>query len=240
MYSTEVALVFTELPDVPLLKDSSGPYLLSMWDCTSHIAGWHSDGYFHVGQVRLNSRAIRSWAELPSPVDAAAWGADILSAAKRRDGRGFEAPGWLVPHEDVRFGRLPAAAAHVLSEIGPVGATSVSSDVTAWVLRVASEIRSAIGTGQPVCAAWPYRDGGGEYLVAGFWVEGNADPKHCYDVGMAVGGLAEYRFHLDEPSMPDFTEALHCLALLVREVGAKIELCVRDGRPALDFTAAAA
>lgn len=236
MHQTPITLLFTELPNVPDSEMGGGQYLLSMWDCSAHIAGWHSEGYFHVGGVRLNSRAIRSWAELPSPVDAAAWGADMLAAAHARTEAGFAGAPWSEEHHQAPTA-MPSATSlgMALSAVGATGATKVSPEVQDWVCRVAATIRSVIGAGQAVCAVWPYREGSGalvsEYLVSGFWLEGNSDASRYYDIGMAIGGPPAYRFHLDEPSMPDATEALHCLALIVQQVGAKVELATRGGQP---------
>ncbi|MDH0073187.1 hypothetical protein N7359_13980 [Stenotrophomonas maltophilia] len=83
MKTTIVELEFIELPSLP---DAQAPmqngFLLSMWDCTCRLASWDASAErFEDAGGQLNPLAIRSWALLPQPLDAAAWGEPVVRAA---------------------------------------------------------------------------------------------------------------------------------------------------------------
>lgn len=98
MHVTLVELEFIELPSLPGAQAAmQKSYLLSMWDCTCRIATWDaSAGCFEDSGGRLNPLAIRSWALLPQPLDAEAWGESIMRAALSGDTSRDNA-GWLQP-----------------------------------------------------------------------------------------------------------------------------------------------
>lgn len=98
MHVTLVELEFTELPSLPGAQAAmQKSYLLSMWDCTCRIATWDaSTGCFEDSGGQLNPLAIRSWALLPQPLDAEAWGESIVRAALSGDMSRNNA-GWLQP-----------------------------------------------------------------------------------------------------------------------------------------------
>jgi hypothetical protein len=101
MKTTLVELEFIELPSLP---DAQAPmqnrFLLSMWDCTCRLASWNASAErFEDAGGQLNPLAIRSWALLPEPLDAEAWGEEIVRAALSDDTSRNNA-GWLQPKYD--------------------------------------------------------------------------------------------------------------------------------------------
>jgi len=98
MHATLIEFEFIELPFLPGAQAAmQNGYLLSMWDCTCRIATWDaSAGRFKDSGGQLNPLAIRSWALLPQPLDAEAWGEPIVRAALSGDTSRSNA-GWLQP-----------------------------------------------------------------------------------------------------------------------------------------------
>ncbi|WP_440569490.1 hypothetical protein [Stenotrophomonas sp. STK17_22] len=98
MNTTSVELEFIELPSLPDAQAfMQNGFLLSMWDCTCRLAKWDAlAGRFEDAGGQLNPLAIRSWALLPQPLDAVAWGEPVVRAALSGD-RSQNNAGWLQP-----------------------------------------------------------------------------------------------------------------------------------------------
>ena len=101
MHVTLVELEFVELPDLPKVEATvNNGYWLSMWDCSCRMATWNAAAErFEDAGGLLNPLAIRSWALLPNPLDAAFW-CDAIVRAARANHTARPDAGWLEPKYD--------------------------------------------------------------------------------------------------------------------------------------------
>ncbi|MDF8364728.1 hypothetical protein [Achromobacter anxifer] len=98
--------------------------------------------------------------------------------------------------------------------------------VIEWLDRVLCAVRQAMNGAAPLTiTVWPYRDGAATYLVCDVHAQGQT--VHCYDMTIFVGGSIDLR-HIDEPTVPDLADALHLASLVANELGAKVELGMRE------------
>lgn len=98
MNTTLVELEFVELPALPDARAAlHNGFLLSMWDSTCRLSTWNaSAGRFEDSGGHLSPLAIRSWALLSMPLDAASWGEPVVRAALSDD-KSQQDAGWLQP-----------------------------------------------------------------------------------------------------------------------------------------------
>lgn len=227
MNSTIVDLTFTELPDLPEDADAfpaeAPRFLLSLWDCSSVLADWMVEAQqFYVGDRPVNHDAIRSWARLAAPVDRAAWGDEVVTAAKSNDKRN-PAAGWL----QERWLRRPGGSWEEMDGRSHLPATScpeAPAPVREWMQAVVRAIKEQIGDGPIFVAVSAYRHNGCEYVTADFGQEGAEDLRRGYSMTFAVGGRPDRRFHLEEPSVPDAVEAISNVGEICKVLQASVTI----------------
>lgn len=115
-------------------------------------------------------------------------------------------------------------------ELPSCGKRWTPTEIAEWAADFVALARSRIGEGAVTGNIMGYRypDGptGAEYLVAGFWNQGNRreDPNAYVDLAFLIDGPEQHRFHLDEPSVPDAAEAIHRIGLVAAALGAHMTI----------------
>ncbi|WP_146098034.1 hypothetical protein [Xanthomonas arboricola] len=121
------------------------------------------------------------------------------------------------------------------SELDACSPPVTPPEVVEWSEQVAGSIKSYLShdntsvdpqdifLDSPSCCIWAYRHCGTEYICADFCSKGT-DSSRAYTMNFRVTAGLGRDFSLDEPSVPDAAEALHCISLIVNKLGSSITM----------------
>ncbi|WMD24036.1 hypothetical protein RAS12_30865 (plasmid) [Achromobacter seleniivolatilans] len=111
-----------------------------------------------------------------------------------------------------------------LCELSPDGYHESSELALNWRDRTVLAVRDVMNGASPLMAGiWPYRLGHHSYLVCDFYVE---HTNRLFAITFCLGEEPNLT-HLDEPTVPDFADALHLATMVINELGATARLGMR-------------
>lgn len=101
------------------------------------------------------------------------------------------------------------------------GFTDTLNGVYDWATKVVAKVRSDLGVGPVRVSVWAYREQERQWLAADFHAD-DFGLARSYPMTFVVGETHD--FDLEEPNVPDMTEALHMVGILCEALGATIEI----------------
>jgi hypothetical protein len=104
------------------------------------------------------------------------------------------------------------------------GFTFTLPGVHQWAKEAVQAIRSKLDTGEISVRVWAYREQGHEWLACDF-INKDKD-RESPENGLSITFLIGYphNFGAEDLNVPDMSEALHMIGLVVTSLGAKVEL----------------
>lgn len=98
------------------------------------------------------------------------------------------------------------------------GFTETLNEVYEWAKNTVIKAKAAMPDGGITVVVWAYREQNSEWLSVDFYDEKDRD----YCMTFLIG--EPHTFEMSEPYVPDMTEALHMVGIVIEALGAKVKI----------------